>query len=408
MSRKGQYLNSGGIDLLLTDKYAPKKLDDVVGNNERLGHVRQWILKWMSGKNAKPLLIWGPPGVGKTSIAYTLKEEYDLELLEMNASELRSKKRVDRVLGGSALASTLFGAMRLVLIDDADVLAGRRDSGGSSAITRFLREAPCPIIVTATDIWDKKFAPIRNECDKLDMKRINKASVRKLLKEIANREDMEISPETIAEIAERSNGDLRAALNDLQTRSPSQRTHEKDIFQVVRAILKARTYAEAREAIRGDIDYDSVKLWLDENIPNEYQSKEDIASAYEALSMADLFDGRIGRTRWSLLKYSIDLSVAGVALAKDGVYRHFTKYSFPGYLRNMARTVEKRAMLKSIGRKIGRKVHTNARDARQYLPLLKEYGEKHAQELMDFYEFDEGELAFIMGTSVSRIKKKAR
>jgi replication factor C large subunit len=392
--------------MLFADKYAPKKLSDVIGNSDRVEHIKQWMLQWMNADKGKPILLWGPPGIGKTSIAYAMKREFDLELLEMNASELRNKKRVERILGGSSLAGTLFGTMRIVLIDDADVLAGRKDSGGSSAIVRFLRDAPCPIIVTATDIWDKKFAPIRNECEKIELKRINKASVRKRIREVAKMESLDISDDRIEAIAENAHGDLRAALNDLQSLSPSSRFHNQDVFQVVRGILKANTYAEAKEAIRGDIDYESIKLWVDENIPYEYQTRHDRDAAYDSLSRADIFDGRIGKQRWSLMKYSIDLCVAGVALAKTGVYRHFVKYSFPSYLRNMARTVEKRAMLKAVGRKIGRKVHASAADSREYLPLLKEMGKKDPQALMDFYELEEDELAFVMGTSVSRLKRK--
>ena len=94
--------------MLYTVKYAPKKLDELIGNPDRIEHVRQWMLQWISGKKRKPLLIWGPPGTGKTSIAYALKQEYDLDLIEMNASELRNKKRVARVLGQSTLAGSLF------------------------------------------------------------------------------------------------------------------------------------------------------------------------------------------------------------------------------------------------------------------------------------------------------------
>lgn len=394
--------------MLYTTKYAPKKLTDIIGNSDRVEHIKQWILNWLSGKKGKPLLIWGPPGVGKTTIAYTLQNEFDLEIIELNASELRNKKRVEYILGGSSLAGTLFGNQRLVLIDDADVLAGRKDSGGSAAITKFLKESSCPIIVTATDIWDKKFASIRNECEKVDMKRINKASVGKLLKHITKQEKLDISEDKIKEIADNAHGDLRAALNDLHCISPSARTHEKDIFQIVRDILKAKTYLDAKEAVKGDVDYDLLKLWLDENIPNEYQTKDDIAAAYDALSYGDVFDGRIRKTNWGLLKYSIDLSIAGVALAKKGVYHHFVKYNFPSYLRNMARTVERRAMLKAVGKKIGMKTHSNIKDALVYLPLLKESGKKQVDELMEFYDFDENEVAFILGTSSSKIKKKTR
>jgi len=214
-----------------------------------------------------------------------------------------------------------------------------------------------------------------------------------------------MSEERLGVIIENASGDMRAALNDIQAFSSSARMHEKDIFQIIRTLLKSRTYADAKEALDGNIDYDSLKLWVDENIPNEYTSPQDIALAYDSLSKADIFDGRIRKTHWKLLKYSIDLSTAGVAIAKNGVYHHFTKYAFPSYLRSMASTMARRAMLKSIGLKIGTRLHTNRREAVGYIPLIKDLGKECHNEVMDFYHLDEEELAFIMETSVSKIKK---
>ncbi|MEW6722983.1 MAG: replication factor C large subunit [Candidatus Micrarchaeota archaeon] len=392
--------------MLYTVKYSPKKLNDIIGNQEKIEHIRQWMLQWLAGKQRKPLLLWGPPGTGKTSIAYALRDEYDLDLVEMNASELRNKARVERVLGHSALAGSLFGRGKLILIDDADVLAGRKDSGGSGAIKGFLADSPCAAIVTVTDMWEKNLAPIRAECEPVELKRISRISVKKHIEKIAKAEGLAMGEAAIDSIAERAEGDMRAALNDLQALGPTARVHEKDIFQVIRGILKAESYAAVREYTSGDIDYEMLKLWVDENIPAEYESREDIARAFDSLSKADIFDGRIRKQNWQYLKYSIDLATAGVALAKASAYKKFTKYSFPGWLRNMSRSVERRAMLKAIGTKIGARVHANRKDALEYLPLIKEYGKKDAGALMDYYDFSEDELAFILETSVSRVKKK--
>jgi replication factor C large subunit len=385
-------------------RYAPKKLDEVIGNAERLAQVRQWMLHWLSGRRKQPLLLWGPPGTGKTSIAYALKEEFDLDIIEINASELRNKNKVERVVLPTSMAGSLFGRGRLVLIDDADILAGNADRGGSGAIVSFLSECACPVIVTATNIWDKKLAAIRNECEPVEMKKISKVSIRKLLEHIAKKEKLELDPDKIDRIAENASGDVRAALNDLQCLSPTLREREKDIFNLVRGIFKAERYAEVRELLRGDIDYELLKLWMDENIPAEYETTKDIAAAYDSLSKADIFDGRIRRTNWQLLKYSIDLATAGVALAKASAYRKFTKYGFPGYLRNMSRTVERRAMLKAIGLKLGARLHASRRHALLYLPLIKEFGKKNPDAIMDFYGLEDEEFAFIMETSVSKVK----
>lgn len=406
--------------MLLTVKYAPKKLTDIIGNQEQVDHIQQWMLHWLSGKPGtssqigkignfakprKPLLIYGPPGTGKTSIAYVLKEQYDLDLVEMNASELRNKNRVERILGQSTLAGSLFGRTKLILVDDADVLAGRKDSGGGTAIKNFLAESPCPAIVTATDIWDKSLSPIRSECEPVEFKKLSKLSIKKHLEHIAKAENIPISLAAIDAIAERAEGDVRAALNDLQCNGPTSRTHEKDIFQIVRGILKGENYATVKEIMSGDVDYELIKLWIDENIPAEYETVQDISLAYDSLSKADIFDGRIRKTNWQLLKYSIDLATAGVAIAKKTTYKKFTKYNFPSYLRNMSRSMERRAMLKAVGTKIGKKVHANAKNSLDFLPIIKEYGKSNVENLMAFYEFTEEEIAFILETSVSKIKK---
>ena len=143
---------------LLTSKYAPKKLDEIIGNDEKIALIRSWMLQWIAKKPRNPLLIYGPAGTGKTSVAYALAAEYDYDVIEMNASELRNRGRVEKVLGGASLASGLFGKGHIVLLDDIDVLSGRSDYGGGSTIAGFLKEATCPIILTASDIWDKKLS----------------------------------------------------------------------------------------------------------------------------------------------------------------------------------------------------------------------------------------------------------
>ncbi len=394
--------------MLYTVKYAPKKLADVVGNHDRIEQIRQWILHWISGKKRRPLLVWGPPGIGKTSLAYALSGEYDLDVIEMNASELRDKGRVEKLTAGTMLAGSLFGRTRLVLIDDVDMLAGRKDSGGSAAISKFLKENPCPILLTASDIWDKKLAGIRNDCETMEFKKISKVSITKLLESIARHEHLSLDGSVLSNIAEGAGGDIRAALNDLHCLAPSDRDREKDIFNIVRTILKATSYAEVRNVTAGGIDYDFIKLWIDENIPHEYTEANDRANAYSCLSMADIFDGRIRKSKWQLLKYSIDLSTAGVALAKEKPYHKFTKYSFPSYLRRMSQSMARRAVVRSIGLKLGMRLHTSWRDALVFLPLIKHFASDHPERVMGFYDLDDEELAFIMETSASRLKSRTR
>ncbi len=394
--------------MLLTDRYAPKKLDELIGNDDARARVRQWILNWIAGNKQRPLLVYGPAGVGKTATACALSKEFELDLIEMNASELRNKARIEKVLHGATMAGSLTGNGKLLLIDDADAFQGRKDFGGAGAVAKILSECACPMIVTATEIWDKSFSSIRSECELLEMKKVSRPTIRRLLGKIADAEKLPASAELLDEISDNCGGDVRSALNDLQALNPGVRDREKDIFNTIRTIFKAATIKEAQEATRGDLDYESMKLWIDENIPNEYTKPADCALAYNYLSRSDIFDGRIRKSNWKYLRYSIDLGTIGVSMAKAEPYRVFTKYAFPSYLREMSRSVARRAMLKAIGLKIGGHVHANRREALEYLPLIQEMGRKHQDAVADHYGFDDEETAFIMETSPGKLRARER
>lgn len=387
--------------MLLTQRYAPKKLSDFVGNEEPREKIRQWILNWLSNKKKKALLVYGPPGIGKTAIAYALCNEYDLELVEMNAGDFRNREGIERVLASASNVQSLFGRKKIFLIDDADALQSV-DRGGAAAIVRIIKENSYPIIVTATDAWDKKIAAIRTECELLEFKKVSKTSIKSLLKRIAEAEGIAASEDMLERMAD-SGGDVRSAVNDLHAQVFSARDRERDIFERVRIIFKSKTCSDAKKAFEGDIDYGLLKLWVDENIPNEYEAITEITAAYDMLSRADIFEGRIRNSYWGYLKYCIDFITAGVAIAKKEPYRKFTRYAFPRYLREMSRTVARRAMLKSIGLKIGARVHANRRDALAYIPLIRETGKNREKKLMGFYGFEEDELAFIMEKSIDEL-----
>jgi len=391
--------------MLLTYKYVPKSIGGIIGNDEARERINKWMLNWLAGNRRRPIMVYGPPGVGKTSVAYALKSEHDLEIIEMNASELRNRARVEHVVKAATMAGTLSGKGKIILIDDVDIFAGRKDSGGVGAVASILKETNCPVVLTCTDAWNRKISAIRSECELIEMKKVNKYAIKKFLESIAEKEGIKTGSNEISEIAENAAGDVRSALNDLQAGKSSLRDREKDIFNKMKKMFKATEYREARSIAYGDVDFDILKLWIDENIPNEYESAGDVAEAYQWLSKSDIFMGRIRGNNWILFKYSIDLATAGVSLSKERVYRKFTRYQFPNYLREMSRTIQKRAMKKKVGMKIGRKNHTNHREGAEMIPLISEQMKAHEDRITRYYDFDESEAAFITGKRIRRSRK---
>ena len=346
----------------------------------------------------KPLLAYGPVGVGKTALAHAIASEYGWQLFEFNASDLRDAESVEQILSNAVSSSPLFGSRKLILIDDVDALSGREDRGGAGAMARVLSSPPQPIILTARNLYDRKLQTIRGYCTPLEFRRVHAASLAKLVRETAKQHGIELPSDALEKIAASSLGDVRAALNDLQGRNPhAYRDSEKGIFEVIRIILKSERYSEARSAVFStDTDHDALKLWVAHNIPAEYEKPFDIAGAYDALSRADIFDGRIGRNQYyGYLRYSNDLLSAGVALAKASPYHKYSPFGFPDYLREMGASKGSRATRKSALRKIAAFCHCSPKQAQDYLPLLEGEAKKHPAETAALFGFEEEELAFV-------------
>jgi replication factor C large subunit len=210
----------------------------------------------------------------------------------------------------------------------------------------------------------------------------------KHLKRICLLEGIQAEENALKFIAQRSEGDVRSAVNDLQALAQGKkrltyedvswlgyRDRQETIFTVLKMIIYSKTCEGAKKAVRmADVDLDMLFQWIYENVPAHLTDPHDLANAMYALSMADVYRGRIRRTRdWSFMRYIIDFMTAGVAMARVNTKPSgWIPFKFPQRIRMLSRSKTERAMQLSIGYKIKRRSHVSAiRASKEILPYLR-------------------------------------
>ncbi len=407
------------------EKYRPQRIKDVLGNPGSIKAVMDWIETWKSGRPKKrALLLHGPPGTGKTSIAYALSKELNYDYIELNASDNRTHGIINKIVGSASSLGTLNPEYerKVIILDEVDGIHGKMDYGGLRALKTWAKNSSQPIILIANDPW-KLSADFRALTVMVSFKKVDQRTILKVLRSICRREDIETDEKVLKIIATNASGDLRSAINDLQGLTQGRDRLELSdidvltlrdsgikIFDTVIRILKTTSTDRARETIwDASDDPDTVMKWLVENVPREYDNPDDLKMALGYLSRADVFMGRIMRRQdWGLLSYATDLMSAGVSVSKSRKYSKFVRYQYPQIFTIYSKTKKKRALMGSVAQKIGgrrgtvnEKVHCSKKEAiSEYFPLLEMVMKSDtgmASHIASELGFDMEEIQFFVG-----------
>lgn len=394
--------------MLWTDKYRPQSLDEVVGNNKEKKTILEWINNWKRGDPQNPLLLVGPPGIGKTTLAQVIAKEFS-EYVELNASDKRSHDIIKRTIGESSSSRSLFGDdYKLIILDEVDGIHGTNDRGGVKAIGEIIKSSKHPLILIANDFYSKRLTSLKTKCTVLKMSKVRSPSINKLLREIAQNEEVKVNPAALKELSKKANGDMRSAINTLQSLANKEEVLEfqdvenittKDdrstIINGVTAVLKSKNPKHVKDALRVEEDPTLVMEYIAENIPREYTKKDEIKKAYENISKADLYFGRAQHTRnYGYWKYASDFMGIGVSSSKHDTYKKFTKITSPTTFTLMGRNRVKRNLRDKIAEKMSQKMHISHSIAISMFPYLEIMfkNDELAWEISDFLEFDNDDI----------------
>ena len=367
-----------------TEKYRPKNLKEVYGNDKAVRELLYWADTWGSGKRA--VILSGEPGVGKTSSALALANDLNWSHIELNASDQRNHEIIKKIATRGAVYETFTdsgefvtskkGQRKLIVLDEADNIFGREDRGGIKAIVETIQKTGQPIILIVNDYYSltKRSSSLTRLCLTIKFSKIRQATIKRVLNMICHKEGITIEQKALDLMANRSSNDLRSAINDLQSLAEGRdKLHESDIyalgyrdekvtiFDALHDMFKTKSCETARKAILNlDETPDYLLLWIDENLPLEYTNANDLQRGFQQISKSDVFLGRVNRRQYyGLWSYATDLMTAGVATSKLKIYRQYNRYRFPEWLKKMSRSKGQRAIRNNIFSKLGKMNHTS-------------------------------------------------
>ncbi|KAL0233418.1 hypothetical protein PCE1_001933 [Barthelona sp. PCE] len=443
--------NESASDLWV-DKYRPMRAKDLIGNPTSIRNFKLWSLYYekvrrciKKGRDFKTskyyreylqdagrlriesfaadqflsnfefdcCLLSGAPGIGKTSSVYMAAKELGFDIVEFNASDVRSKKQIQALFSGGLNAGsvthileegsktkksedTVRSRKRLILMDEVDGMS-TGDRGGLQEVLRQAKNSTVPIALIANDMSSSKMRTAAPKVYHLKFRKPGVGIVAKRLKAICARENVVIEDQQLIDLTESANCDIRQCVNTLHMFAKEQKrlrkkhgantdtSHllepAKDLdlgpFDVIPMLFSPMLGGKISRFMQYFwVDYSLMPHFVFECYKNAATDTLDDMEALDALVDAsssivdgDLIHSTIAMQNWSLLPArGLCGAVYPARIVEGGVHGA----GFPSVLGKISSTNKRKRLINEINMSVTQTAHSTPRDVNlNYMSLMR-------------------------------------
>lgn len=310
-----------------TEKYRPRKLEEVSGQNAIINNLQSYVRR----RNLPHLIFSGPAGVGKTAAAVAMARElygdtWAENFTELNASDERGIEVVRNKIKNFARTMPIGNAaFKIIFLDEADALTDAAQSALRRTMERY--SGTCRFILSC-NYSSKIIEPIQSRCSVYRFKSLSYDAVASRIKYIAEKEDLDMSEDAVRAINYVSMGDMRRAVNALQSAAVLSSEIKPAMIYEITATARPEEIKELiKEALEGKFfeALDKLEELLDKGISGDeilaQMHRLVISMDIPAKKKVELMD-RIGEADYRITeganeRIQLDAVIASFCLSSD-------------------------------------------------------------------------------------------